>query len=183
MNILKAIIFFITTSIFAQVDKVEPPFWYSGMHNPELQIMFYGKNIAQNEVSVSNTIIIKDIKKTENPNYIFVTIDTKNVPVQEFVFSFSKNKKIAFTSKYSLKQRKENSAQRKSFDASDMMYLLMPDRFANGNPKNDSDKSTPNVLGLTRSIALRHRSKRPSHSHELIVVNINCIPGRMRLDS
>ena len=136
-----ALFLFITTSVFAQIDKMEPPFWYAGMHNPELQILFYGKNIAQNEVSVSNNIVIKDIQKTENPNYVFVTIDTKNIPAQDFVFSFSKDKKTVFTKKYSLKQRRENSVQRKGYDASDVIYLIMSDRFANGNPKNDSDKS------------------------------------------
>jgi glycosidase len=127
--------------LFAQIDKVEPPFWYAGMHNPELQIMFYGKNIAQNEVAVSNNIVIKNIQKTENPNYIFVTIDTKNVAAQDLVFSFKNNNKVAFTKNYSLKQRRENSALRKSYDASDMIYLIMSDRFANGNPNNDSDQS------------------------------------------
>ena len=131
----------ITTISFAQIDKVEPPFWYAGMHNPELQIMFYGKNIAQNDVAVSNSIIIKNIQKTENPNYIFVTIDTKNVAPQDIVFSFFKNKKVSFTQKYSLKQRRPNSALRKSYDASDVIYLIMSDRFANGNPNNDSDAS------------------------------------------
>lgn len=134
-------LFVMNSTLHAQIQKMEPPFWYAGMHNPELQIMFYGKNIAQNEVSVTNGITIKNIQKTENPNYIFVTIDTKNIPVSEFVFSFSKNKKTAFKQKYSLKKRKENSALRKSFDASDVIYLLMPDRFANGNSKNDSHAS------------------------------------------
>lgn len=140
---MKNLLFFLlaTTSIYAQIDKVEPPFWYAGMHNPQVQIMFYGKNIAQNEVSVSNSIVIKNIQKTENPNYVFVTIDTKNIPAQDIVFTFSKNKKTAFTRTYSLKQRRSNSALRKSYDASDMIYLIMSDRFANGNPNNDSDAS------------------------------------------
>jgi glycosidase len=135
------LLFFTSTQLFSQIDKVEPPFWYAGMHNPELQIMFYGKNIADNTVSASNNIIIKNIQKTENPNYLFVTIDTKNSPVQDVVFSFSKNKKVSFTKNYSLKQRRPNSALRKSYDASDMIYLIMSDRFANGNTANDSDTS------------------------------------------
>lgn len=135
------LLFFASTQLFSQIDKVEPPFWYAGMHNPELQIMFYGKNIADNSVSVSNNIVIKNIQKTENPNYIFVTIDTKNVNPQDIVFSFSKNKKVSFTKNYSLKQRRPNSSLRKSYDASDMIYLIMSDRFANGNPNNDSDAS------------------------------------------
>ena len=131
----------LSVSAFAQIDKIEPPFWYAGMHNPELQIMFYGKNIAQYETTVSNNIVIKNVVKTENPNYIFVTIDTKNIPASDFVFSFKNKNKVAFTKKYSLKARRKNSAQRKSFDSSDLMYLIMPDRFANGNPNNDTDKS------------------------------------------
>ncbi len=65
----------------------------------------------------------------------------KNVNPQDIVFSFSKNKKVSFTKNYSLKQRRPNSALRKSYDASDMIYLIMSDRFANGNPNNDSDAS------------------------------------------
>ena len=127
---------------FAQVDRVEPPFWWSNMNLSEVQIMFYGKNIAQNEVSVSNGIVIKSIQKTENPNYVFVTIDTKNTAAQDFVFTF-KNKNKSFTQNYSLKPRKENSRNRKSFDSSDLIYLIMSDRFANGNPDNDSN---PNLF-------------------------------------
>jgi glycosidase len=141
MKKISILILLISFQLFAQIDKIEPPFWFAGMHNPELQIMFYGKNIAQNDVAVSNNVVIKNIQKTENPNYIFVTIDTKNIEAQELFFTFSKNKKVSFTQNYSLKHRKENSALRKSYDASDMIYLVMSDRFANGNPENDSDSS------------------------------------------
>lgn len=127
-------------STFAQVDRVEPPFWWSDMNLSYVQIMFYGKNIAQNEVTVSNGIIIKGIQKTENPNYVFVTIETKNISAQNIIFTF-KNGKKSFTKNYELKQRKENSRFRESYNSSDVMYLLMPDRFANGNPNNDSHPS------------------------------------------
>jgi glycosidase len=130
----------ISAPLFAQVDKMEPPFWYAGMHNTDLQIMFYGKNIAQNSVEVSNGITIKNIQKTENPNYLFVTINTENSQPQELTFTFRNNNK-SYTQKYNLKDRKKNSSLRKGYDASDVIYLLMPDRFANGNPKNDSDNS------------------------------------------
>ncbi len=132
----------ISNTTFAQIEKVEPPFWWTDMNLSSVQIMFYGKNISQYDVTTSNSIIIENIKKTENPNYIFVTINTKNVPAQDFTFSFSKNKKTAFTQKYTLKSRRENSKNRKSFDASDVVYLIMPDRFANGNPNNDNSPET-----------------------------------------
>ena len=138
-NTMKNILFFflISISVFSQIERVEPPFWYAGMNHSDLQIMFYGKNIAQNEVAISNGIIINDIQKTENQNYVFVTIDTKNIQAQDLVFTF-KNGKKSFTKNYSLKSRKENSRFRESYSSKDVMYLLMPDRFANGNPDNDS---------------------------------------------
>jgi neopullulanase len=139
----------ISTSLFAQIERVEPPFWWSDMNHTDLQIMFYGKNIAQNDVTVSNGIIIKGIQKTENSNYLFVTIDTKTVSSQNFTFSF-KNKNKSFTHNYSLKSRKENSRFRESFDSSDMIYLIMSDRFANGNPNNDNTNQTIEKVDRTK---------------------------------
>lgn len=127
----------ITTFTFAQIDKMEPPFWYEGMNKSEVQVLFYGKNIAENTVSVSNSVVITNVTKTENPNYIFVTIDTKNIAAQTLKFTF-KNGKKSFNKDFEIKKRRENSALRKGFDASDVVYLLMPDRFANGNESNDS---------------------------------------------
>jgi glycosidase len=140
---MKKILFFLflSASAFAQIDRVEPPFWYEGMNHSNLQILFYGKNITQNQVSVSSGVTINAVQKTENPNYLFVTIDTKNVAAKDLIFTF-KNGKKTFTKNYQLKKRKANSRERKSFDSSDMMYLIMPDRFANGNPNNDSTADT-----------------------------------------
>ena len=137
---MKKLLYILTTlftiSISAQIDKMEPPFWFEGMNKSEIQILFYGKNIAQNSVSVSNNVVITNITKTENPNYLFVTIDTKNVAAQMLKFQF-KNGKKSFSKDFEIQKRKENSANRKSFDASDVMYLLMPDRFANGDESNE----------------------------------------------
>lgn len=128
--------------MFTQIEKIEPPFWYSGMHNPELQIMFYGKNIAQYKISVSNAIPITKVQRTKNRNYLFVTINTLNIPATNCIFYFEDNNKVIFTQNYILKERREKSANRKSFDASDVLYLLMPDRFANGIPDNKNDATT-----------------------------------------
>lgn len=126
------------TLLQAQIDRMEPPFWWSGMERGELQVMFHGKNIAQYQVSASEDITIKGIVKTENPNYVFVTLDTRDIEPGTFKFSFSKKGRQKFAKTYEFKERQENSKYRQGFDASDAIYLLMPDRFANGNPKNDS---------------------------------------------
>ena len=123
------------------IYRIEPPFWYAGMHNPELQILFYGKKIGQYQVSVSNSILITQVLRTENPNYIFITINTKNVSAGNFDFTFKRGKST-FSIAYSLRERRKNSAERKSFDSSDLMYLIMPDRFANGNPNTKNDATT-----------------------------------------
>jgi len=130
-----------TVSTFSQVDRIEPPFWWSDMHHSDVQIMFYGKNIAQHDVVASNGIIIKNIQKTENPNYLFITIENKDITAKDFIFTF-KNKENTFTQNYSLRSRKENSRFRKSFDSSDLIYLIMSDRFANGNPAIDNTDET-----------------------------------------
>lgn len=140
-NILTMLFGLIVSLTFGQIEKIEPPFWWSDMKSSQLQLMCYGKNIAEHDVE-SKTVAIADITKTENPNYLFVTIETKGVEPGEVVLDFTKNKKIVFSQSYELKQRREGSADRKGFDSSDVMYLIMPDRFANGNPSNDSHKDT-----------------------------------------
>ncbi|WP_374459607.1 glycoside hydrolase family 13 protein [Chryseobacterium taeanense] len=127
---------------FSQIQKVEPAFWWKGMKNPELQILVYGKNIANNEIEISDGVQIKDIKKVENPNYVFITVNTNEVNVPKFEINTKKGKKIISSYTYELKQREPHSADRESFTSKDVMYLIMPDRFANGDEKNDS---SPNL--------------------------------------
>ncbi|MCG9794094.1 glycoside hydrolase family 13 protein [Flavobacterium algicola] len=123
------------------IQRIEPPFWYAGMCNKELQILFYGENIAKNFVETTEQGIIIKVTKTDNANFIFVTINVNWEIEKEILFIFKRNNKILFSQKYSIKQRRKNSADRKGFDSSDVVYLIMPDRFANGNGLNDNDKT------------------------------------------
>ncbi|MGC4129810.1 MAG: glycoside hydrolase family 13 protein [Bergeyella sp.] len=129
-------------NLFSQIQKIEPAFWWSGMKNPELQLLVYGKNISGLQPEFSGGIQIKEVKKVENPNYLFVTVDTKNVKPGTFKINFKNGNKTVKTVDYEFKQRKENSANRNSYNSSDVFYLLMPDRFANGNPGNDNTSDT-----------------------------------------
>ncbi len=119
------------------VEKIEPPFWWADMQETELQILCYGKDIASFDVELSDGKLIH-LRKTENPNYLFILMDTAEMQAGSFQIFFQKNGKAIQTKNYELKQRRENSKLRKGFDSSDVMYLLMPDRFANGDPTNDS---------------------------------------------
>ncbi|WP_313383531.1 glycoside hydrolase family 13 protein [Chishuiella sp.] len=125
---------------FAQIQKVEPMFWWKGMKNPELQILVYGKNISTYNLELSDNVKIKDIQKTENPNYVFVTINTNEVNKSSFKINIKNKNKVVDSYTYELKNREANSANRNSFTSKDIVYLIMPDRFANGDESNDSKK-------------------------------------------
>ncbi|MHA6697574.1 glycoside hydrolase family 13 protein [Chryseobacterium sp. A321] len=124
----------------AQLKKVEPAFWWKGMENTDLQILLYGPSIANQTLELSGGLKPKAVEKVENPNYLFVTIDTKEVLGDDFKITLKENGKVKSTYKYELKTRKEGSKMRKSYTSADVMYLIMPDRFANGDPSNDSQK-------------------------------------------
>ena len=141
-SIIKVVILLFSISIFSQVEKIEPPFWWSNMKNPELQLVVYGNNIAKYDVSISDNIKIINVRKTENPNYQFITVSTENINPGNINITLSEKGKKIQTLAYEFKQRRENSSIRDGFDSSDAMYLIMPDRFANGNPNNDSTADT-----------------------------------------
>lgn len=153
-TIYAALAISVASAAFSQktLEKVEPAFWWKGMKNPELQILVYGKEIAYNEISLSDGVQIKDIQKVENPNYVFITVNTNEINVPKFTINIGKNKKKLGSYTYELKSRNSGSADRESYTSKDVMYLIMPDRFANGNEKNDSvpeltekaDRNLPN---------------------------------------
>lgn len=148
-NIISILTLFISTLVFAQFQHVEPAFWWKGMKNPELQILLHGKNIANQTIEISNGIKIKNLQKVENPNYVFVTINTDEINVSKFKIFLKNGKKVISTYNYELKERKPNSANRDSYTSKDVFYLIMPDRFANGDEKNDSQPSVIEKVNRT----------------------------------
>lgn len=120
-----------------KVQKTEPAFWWSGMQNTELQILLYGNDISTDNVSLSSSDIrIKEIVRLENPNYLLVYLDLTETAPQEFNIILKKNGEQAVIP-YQIKDRKDSPVGAKGFDASDVLYLIMPDRFSNGNSDND----------------------------------------------
>lgn len=131
----------LSISSFAfSVDKVEPMFWWVGMKNPNLQLMIHGNNIAQSEISLNYPgVSIKSVSRLSNPNYLFVDLNIlPETKAGIFSITFTKSKKETAKYDFELKSRDPKSAERKGFDASDVIYLITPDRFVNGNPNNDA---------------------------------------------
>lgn len=114
------------------VEHVHPLCWYAGMKNTELQILLHGNGIGVYDVKLdgANGVSLKSVNKFDNKNYIIIYVDTKDAPAQKFNISLTNGKKVVKTVPYELKERENNRLG--SFDASDVLYLLMPDRFATG---------------------------------------------------
>ncbi len=137
------------------IQKVHPLNWYVGMLNPSLQILIYGKNVSASKVSLKpyTGVSLRAVQMVENPNYLFldITIDkTAQAGVLEFVFS--KNGETV-TKNYELKNR---SAKPQGLSPSDLVYLIMPDRFANGDPSNDRFTNLKDTVRNRQEHSLRH---------------------------
>ena len=119
------------------IKKVAPTFWWAGMKNPELQILLYGDRISSADVSLSaDDITLQEVVKQENPNYLVLYLDLSKAAPQNFDIILKQGKKQTKIP-YELKQRRPNASAVEGFDSSDVLYLIMPDRFANGDPSND----------------------------------------------
>jgi len=142
------IVFFSPLFKSQSIERIEPPFWWADMEHSEVEVMVYGKGIGTCTVQ-SNDLLISGVVKTENPNYLFITINTaKKVPGNyEIQLTNSKGKLLSLP--FELKSRRTGSAERKGFDPSDVVYLLMPDRFANGDPSNDSHATATEKVNRT----------------------------------
>lgn len=148
------LLLFLSVKLSAQQLSIEPAFWWSGMKEPELQLMIYGKNIADYKPTLtSKEIYLKEVVSLESPNYLLLYLDISNSKPEKFDIVFTNGKK-KITIPYELKQRDPSRLNIKGFDSSDVLYLIMPDRFANGDPSNDQipmrmpykvDRNNPNA--------------------------------------
>ena len=139
--VLSSLLLSFSTYAAMNVNKIDPPFWYTGMTNPELQLMVYGENIGDASASVNYPgVSVSSVVKMESNNYLLVYLQVdKSAKPGKFPITFTQGKKKT-VKEYELKARSQKGSEHNGFDASDALYLLMPDRFANGNPANDQIK-------------------------------------------
>lgn len=151
------LILFFMNGYSQKVSRIDPPNWWVGMKNQKLQLMVYGQNISTANVSINyKGVILESIDKVENPNYLFLNLTISSDAVSgklPIEFKFPKGK--PFVIQYELKDREKGSAERKGFDNSDVVYLIVPDRFSDGNPSIDSVKGMPD----------KHNRKEPYARH------------------
>lgn len=138
------------------VKKIAPSFWWAGMKHSELQILLYGDDLSSSDVTVSGEgVYLEEVVKQENPNYLLLYVDLSEAEAQTFHIQL-KNGKKQLQIPYELKARMRKGEDVKGFTSEDVLYLIMPDRFSNGNPENDVVKDMKETkLDRTDSFA-RH---------------------------
>ena len=127
------------TEIKNDIQKVEPPHWWIGFKNQKLQLLVKHPNIgsATPEISYSGISLVK-FHKADSPNYLFLDLEISEAAnAGKFNINFKLGDDSELTQTYELKERQKSSEEYVGFDSSDAIYLITPDRFANGNPSND----------------------------------------------
>ncbi len=140
ISILFLLVLFSTT-LFSQnkIDRLEPANWWIGMEHQDIQLLVYGKNIADlNPKIESPHLTLRQVIKVQNPNYLFlnITINTR-AKAGTINIDFYQNKTKVISHPFQLLNRKRGADEIVGFDASDAIYLITPDRFVNGDPSND----------------------------------------------
>lgn len=142
----------------AKVDitRIEPENWFAGMKNPQVQLMVYGHNIREAQVSTDYPgARIDSLVRLDSPNYLLIYINLNGAQPGNMPLTFTQggSKKRVM---YAIKPRTMQGEDRKGFTNADVLYMLMPDRFANGNPKNDVVKGMRDELCNRNEPSLRH---------------------------
>ncbi len=136
-------LFLLTTTLKAQlpdqIQVIDPPFWWTEMPVIELQLQLYGDDLGLYRASTDYPgVKITKQYAVDSPNYLFIYFDISDeaeAGEMEIVLTHH-NKEIVFD--YELKTRESTEGRNQGFDPSDVIYLMMPDRFANGDLSNDS---------------------------------------------
>lgn len=150
------------------IDHLEPASWWIGMKHSRVELMVHGNAIGPLRPRLSRPgVNLVGVQRVANPNYLFVTLEiTSSASPGTFDIEFLDGDRVAARHPFLLQAREPGSAARKGFDSSDAIYLITPDRFANGDPGNDTvaalrepaDRASPNgrhggdIAGISKSI-------------------------------
>ena len=144
------------TNAAVKVDRIDPTNWFVGMKNPSLQLMVYGEGIASADVTTDYAgVKVDSIVRLDSPNYLLVYLNLDGAQPGEMTLNF-KNGKQTKKVKYELKAREKRGEERIGFTNADVLYMLMPDRFADGDPNNNDIKGLYTYKTDRSQPSLRH---------------------------
>ena len=153
---LSLILCVMTIRAAVKIERIDPANWFVGMKNTSLQLMVYGENIRQADVTTDyDGVKIDSIVRLDSPNYLLVYLNLEGVKPGEMTLNF-KNGKAVKKVKYDLKAREKRGEERMGFTNADVLYMLMPDRFADGNPDNNDIKGMNPYKTDRSQPSLRH---------------------------
>ncbi len=139
---LLCLLFSFGSNVAQKIDHIEPPFWWSGMQQDSLQILLHGNNVGLSAVKINHEYItFLNLETTDNPNYLFINLIVK---AHEQAFSFDielTHQKKTSKIPYDIYVRSKHKNAIQGFNPSDVIYLITPDRFANGDTQNDNISS------------------------------------------
>lgn len=139
-----------------KIDRIEPTDWFVGMKDASLQLMVYGKDVKNANVTTSYAgVRVDSVVKLDSPNYLLVYLNLKGAKPGEMTLYFA-NKGSKTKVKYMLKSRAMKGDEHVGFSSADVLYMLMPDRFADGNVKNDQLKGMNDYKCDRTKPSLRH---------------------------
>ena len=126
-----------------RIAHLEPLSWWTGMKTP-LQLMIHGEDISSYSVRIEggHGVEVTGVHKADSPDYLFADVEVAEDAEPGTYWIVFSGKDGSFKYPYDIAARKDGTARRKSFSTADMIYLIMPDRFANGDPSNDSTPDT-----------------------------------------
>jgi len=130
------------------VVRCEPPFWWAGMHHPEVQILLYGTGLGDlnPQLDYPGVSIARSVR-VDNSAYLFVYLTIAPDAAPEMLqIKLMKNQQAAINIPFELRPRRPESVNRQGFGAEDVICLITPDRFANGDPDNDEFSHLPDRL-------------------------------------
>jgi glycosidase len=147
---------FMATNAAVKVDRIDPTNWFVGMKNPSLQLMVYGEGISSADVTTDYAgVKVDSIVRLDSPNYLLVYLNLDGAQPGEMTLNF-KNGKQTKKVKYELKAREKRGEERIGFTNADVLYMLMPDRFADGDPNNNDIKGLYTYKTDRSQPSLRH---------------------------
>ncbi len=131
----------VAISVQNDIDRIEPPNWWIGFKNTELQLLVQHPNISEATPEISYPgVALKAVHKADSPNYLFIDLNiSETVKAGKFNINFKFENREDLIQTYDLKSREKPSEDYVGFDSSDVIYLITPDRFANANRANDID--------------------------------------------
>ena len=139
-----------------KIDRIDPTDWYVGMKNPSLQLMVYGPGIGSAEVTTDYPgVTVDSLVRVDSPNYLLVYLNLSGAQPGEMKLHF-KNGRQKRDVTYRLKAREMAGESRKGFTNADVLYMLMPDRFASGRTDNDQIKGLNTYVNDRSQPSLRH---------------------------